>query len=197
MGIEANPQNVDALNPAWPAVGEPAEEGYLHIQNVKRAVKARANTGGQYGVTKLSSALDSTDEESAATPAAVKQVNDKTDANTAALTELEEDFGENLANAISGLQFGNNKDANKGHQRFPGGFKINWVKVTGAGTKNVVWDDPFTLLACFVVLGTSAPGYYNTRQTGLTLTGCTVVVDGGGGDGTHYVVAGGFDNVTA
>lgn len=72
MGIENTPGSVDDLNESWPAITEPAKEGAAHLRSIKRAVKARANVAGRYGVTTLSSATDSDLEDRAATPAAIK-----------------------------------------------------------------------------------------------------------------------------
>ncbi|WP_417436424.1 phage tail protein [Idiomarina abyssalis] len=72
MGIETNPSSVDDLNEAWPPDGDPALEGAAHLRGIKKAVKGRANVAGGYGVTTLSSALDSDAEDVAATSKAVK-----------------------------------------------------------------------------------------------------------------------------
>jgi len=101
MGLETNPQKVDDLNEAWPLDGESVEEGNLHLQNIKKAVKARATVNGVYGITTLSSATDSDAEDAAATPAALKATMDAAmDAVAAAADELED----NLQAAIQTLQ---------------------------------------------------------------------------------------------
>jgi len=94
MPIETNPQTVAELNETWPPVDDPAREGHLHIQNIKKAVKARAAVTGIFGITTLSSALDSESEDQAATSLAIKNVQDIV---TAALDALDASVQDDIA----------------------------------------------------------------------------------------------------
>jgi hypothetical protein len=139
MGVENNPQKVDDLNSNWPAVGEPAQEGYLHLQNIKRAVKGRANTAGQFGVTTLSSATDSNDEDKAATPKAVNDVRQALAGTAEEIDTKITEFEEAVDDALQNLQFQDSKNQN-GYVRLPNGIIMQW----GKGQANILVNSSST-----------------------------------------------------
>lgn len=139
MGVENNPQKVDDLNSNWPAAEEPAAEGHLHLKNIKRAVKGRANTTGNFGVTTLSSATNSIDEDKAATPKAVNDVRQALAGTAAEIDTRITEFEQDVNGALQNLQFQDSKNQN-GYVRLPNGIIMQW----GKGQANYLHDSSST-----------------------------------------------------
>src|SRR5690606_15092980 len=144
MGIETNPQNIEALNANWPADGEPAKEGGAHLRNIKRAVKAKANIAGQFGITSLSSAVDSDAEDVAATPKAVKTVKADVDQMAVDIAQDISAFETAVNNALAGLQFAQSKNQN-GYVKLPNGLIFQWGKSTANHLHNASSPRSYTI----------------------------------------------------
>lgn len=139
MGVELNPQSVMDLNEQWPASGEPVKEGAAHLRNIKQAVKSRADTGGNFGVTTLSSAIDSNAEDRAATPKAVNAVRQALAGTAEEIDTKITEFEEAVDDALQNLQFQGSKNQN-GYVRLPNGIIMQW----GKGQANFLYNSKST-----------------------------------------------------